>query len=299
MRPFEQEAYLRDILKPAVETDIPPSLFERYALDPEDARQTGPGHAEAIAQRLDSVKHLWARLEQRNNPRYGQLCAKLLAEHRHFADTLNNPSERTRKAEEVLRAARESHDQAIRWLEDRAGKAKEQGGGVTPQVREWLTAEARKMGLSADEIAQRLSDVPTIPDASRTPLNPHTLQGFRNALKLLGDATGDPMRGLTAFHALRLSTSDVTRAEVDAACHTLEKEVGRYDYHSDERHAVNSIVSLVHSDILRDLHGVERYRAALREEVAEKLRRDVMDAALDNRIHRAEAEQLVRQARDL
>ncbi|HVR05018.1 MAG TPA: zinc ribbon domain-containing protein [Solirubrobacteraceae bacterium] len=290
MKPFDPATYLKEVLGPHLDRTELPGLFERYCLDP------GDDDDRAIAQRCREVKQLWDKRAE--HAKYGGLVRLLLERHDEALLTLEDPSERRRKAAESSAADAERAQQAAqaqeKWEELLRGAAATQGG-IDPTMRASLERVAHTMGVDASFASERLDAAPST--QTRSALTDVDRGQIRKALVALAQDTGEPRLGLSLFHALQLPGVTLDVAEIARRQRELDSENAKRK--RGNTRVVYETVLVIAKRVLLD--GDPRaYIEALVAEVRETLAPDGIRAALnDGAIDELEAERLARRALEL
>jgi hypothetical protein len=290
LKPFDPSTYLKEVLGPYLDSTELPSLFERYCLEPAD------NDDQAIHARCREIKQLWDMRVER--AKYGPLIRLLLERHSEALLTLEDPDERRRAAAAASQAEASRAQDAARtrseW-ESLLAAAVKQNGGLDPTTRANLERAAATLGVSETLARAQLDRAPVA--ALQSTLAEDERRELRKALTSLAQDTGEPLRGLSLFHALGLPGVTLDVAEIAARHDEVDAE-NRKRRRDNTRVLYETV--LVRARRLLVDGDPRAYVEALVVDVGEALAAEGMRAAVDDgAIDEAEAEHLSRRAVEL
>jgi hypothetical protein len=287
VRPFDPKQYLAEVLGPARDAAVLPSLYDRYLLDPDDEDEA------AIGARLDEVKRLWDK--QSEHPRYGSMIRSFSEQHAEAKLTLGDAQQRARLAEEQRgerRAAEEERRREVeRWEKMLADVIA--AGGIDPARRAQLEKLAARAGIEADVAAAKLDAAPQV--AAPEVLDAGVRRDIASKLTALAQGVGEPRLGLSLYHALNLEISDGPE-EVRARREEKVEEVN-LTAATSLKASWNAVLALIKLHLLDVDPGA--YVNGLAAAAREALEPEAFSAFADGVVDKFEAEQLQRQALQL
>ncbi len=288
MRPFDATAYMKGVLAPAIKSGDRPDAFARYDLSLDEAQKTGRAVEQEIAARVEQVPQFWSR--HREHPRYGELCEALLREHPRFSHVLRDPERRRQAAAVLAGSESEASRDALRSFDELIAQALDSVGRLPRQKRAMLEEYARNRRIPPELARRRLDAVSSSDDETRS-ISPSQLTTLRGKLRALAEATGEPARGLTAFHALGFSSTNVSVSDLERRCREVDRELLKRPHQDRVAEALKGIIGFVRAEILRE--GTGAYLRALKAQVEDEIAGEALAAMVDGRIDSDEFRHLV------